>query len=265
MKRFLLILPAIIGITFGAAAQRVVTETVTRIISVTDTVSGTTQMVSVQIDSISTDGHVSSRIYDLSSGIFAANPADSTLLFARRITVDKPAPASEESVKPDFLPRKERIKYPFQFAWGAELGGSIDMTGSDMASFNFGLHVGVRYRWIKFLGVGLSYNIMTANSCRHMPIFAELRTDFSSRPRLLFFDIKGGVSVNSLPENISRTGGYIFTGIGCNLAKSKNFSSYLLLGYSFVNKGNLVIPADSSLPMHTDDISYATVSLGVTF
>ncbi len=265
MKRIYLILLAVFSFSGIASAQRVVTETVTRIISVTDTLTGMTQMVSVQIDSVSTDGHFSTHVYDLSRGMFMSSPADSALMLARSLSVGKPQMHSTESPELVMLPKKERVRYPFNFAWGAELGGSIDMTGSDMASFNFGLHVGISYSWIKFLGVGASYNIMTANSCRHMPVYAELRTDFSARPRLLFFDIRGGVSINSLPQDISRTGGYVFTGIGCNLAKSKKFASYLLVGYSFVNKGNLVVPADSSLPMHTDDLSYATVSLGVTF
>ena len=68
------------------------------------------------------------------------------------------------------------------FAWGADAGASIDMTGSDMSDINFSAQFGLKRGWINFLGIGLGADLTTANSCRSYDIFADFRTNFVNRP-----------------------------------------------------------------------------------
>ena len=65
---------------------------------------------------------------------------------------------------------EEEIKV--RFAWGADLGSSIDMSANDMSSIDLSLAFGMRRGWINFLGVGAQGNIMISNSYRSFPFFS---------------------------------------------------------------------------------------------
>lgn len=148
------------------------------------------------------------------------------------------------------------------FAWGAEVGGSIDMSANDMSTIDFTALLGYRRSWIKFLGAGVGMDIMVSNSCRSFPIFANLKTSFSNRPQLLFMDVRAGISINYLPDDLTQTGAYAFAGVGFNLASGKKFASHLTLGYSFVDR------RDVNHNEHHLDFSplhYASVRLGIAF
>ena len=90
------------------------------------------------------------------------------------------------------------------FTWGASAGASIDMSGNDMSTVDFEISFGMRRGWINFLGIGAEADIMVSNSCRSFPLFAELRTNFTDRPTLAFWDIKLGASLNYLEHNQDR-------------------------------------------------------------
>ncbi len=148
------------------------------------------------------------------------------------------------------------------FAWGAEVGGSIDMSANDMSTIDFTALIGYRRSWMKFLGVGVGMDIMVNNSCRSFPIFANLKTSFSNRPQLLFLDLRAGISVNYLPDDLTQTGAYAFAGIGFNLASGNKFASHLTLGYSFVDRRDVNYNEQhiGFSPLH-----YASVRLGIAF
>lgn len=148
------------------------------------------------------------------------------------------------------------------FAWGAEFGSSIDLSANDMSSVDFNAGFGVRWRWLTFAGAGAGANIMVSNSCRTYPIFAILRTSFSSRPQVVFMDLRGGVALNYLPHNVTQTGGYGSVGVGFNLARSRKFQSYLVAGYTFVTRKDV---NDEMGFQPYDMLNYAGIRLGVTF
>ena len=129
------------------------------------------------------------------------------------------------------------------FTWGASAGASIDMSGNDMS-------------------IGAEADIMVSNSCRSFPLFAELRTNFTDRPTLAFWDIKLGASLNYLEHNHQQTGIYGFTGAGFNLARSSKFASFILLGYTFRQRRK-VVGHEMAHDFH--DLHYATVKIGVSF
>ena len=158
---------------------------------------------------------------------------------------------------------------PARFVWGAEIGSSIDMSGNDMSSIDIDASFGLSRSWLRMLGVGTGAHIMVSNSCRTFPIYAVFRTDFSPRPRLLFLDLRGGMALNYLDYNRRINGAYAQIGMGLRLATGRTFSSHLIFGYKYAQRGEYEY-SDGAAPatVHTiryDDMHYAFVRLGVSF
>ncbi len=149
-----------------------------------------------------------------------------------------------------------------RFAWGADMGASIDMTGDEMSSVDFSAAFGVSRGWIQFAGIGAQANFMVSNSCRSYPIFLNFRTNFRNTPSLVFWDMKGGISLNYLEHNVQDTGLYLSTGIGIRLAYSSKFSSHIIAGYSFRQRRHVDNLADNDIH---NDLHCVYVKLGVAF
>lgn len=148
------------------------------------------------------------------------------------------------------------------FAWGAEVGGAIDLTSNNLSSINLDAYFGYRNAWINTLGVGASVNMMVDNSVRSFPIYAIFRTDFSSKERLLFMDLRGGVSITNPSYGSQQTGLYLSPGLGINLARGKSFSSYLSVSYVY----NGIKPFDlGDRRCDVDGLSMACVRIGISF
>lgn len=177
-------------------------------------------------------------------------------------TVSKPSikgrKRSDWNAPVTFTPRRAR------FAWGAEAGSSLDLSGQDMASIDIAASFGMTYRWISFLGVGASMNIMTTNSNRVYPIYLAFRTDFSRRVKLVFMDLRGGVALNYLTANINQTRPYGSAGIGFNLATGRTFRSYIIAAYSFFDRSR-VYNAEGALTHDFKPLQMASLRLGIQF
>lgn len=148
-----------------------------------------------------------------------------------------------------------------KFTWGAEMGGSVDLSASDMSSFDFDMSFGMSNRWIKMFGLGAGAKIMVTNSCRTFPIYLEYCSDLSVKPRLLFACIKGGIALNYFERSEHSTGGYAFGGLGINFARTKNFTSFMLIGYTYVERSDSKGPE----PVVRHDLHCATIKLGIKF
>ena len=181
----------------------------------------------------------------------AANPE----WFDVRNELPKTGCVRTDSIK---IPRK---KVPTQFVWGADAGASIDMTGDDMSTVDVSASFGLRHGWINFLGVGAEANFMVSNSCRSYPIFLQFRTSFAYRPKILFWELKGGMSLNYLEHNHRQSGAYASTGLGAYLARGEKFRSYIVLAYTFRERRR--IERELVHPFH--DLHYAGVRIGVSF
>lgn len=128
---------------------------------------------------------------------------------------------------PDNLPVKSH------FAWGASAGSNVDMTAHDMSSIDIDLVAGYRGGWVKFAGVGVGAEMMICNGSRIFPLYAELRSNFSRRNSLVFWDLKLGTSLNYLDGYSHEAGEYLSTGIGFNLTKGPRYTSHIMIGYTF--------------------------------
>ncbi len=152
---------------------------------------------------------------------------------------------------------------PRAFAWGVELTGNVDMDCQDMSSIAFNAYFGMKAPTVPILGVGTGVNVPVSNSARSIPIFAVVRTNFTTHQSLCFLDMRGGLSVNYLENDKRQTGGYFSAGIGVNLARSSKFQSYLIVGYSFYERKNYLDADDATVELPS--LHLATIRLGISF
>ncbi|MDE6323323.1 MAG: hypothetical protein K2L85_04280 [Paramuribaculum sp.] len=148
------------------------------------------------------------------------------------------------------------------FVWGAEVGGAIDMTSNGLSTINADAYFGYKNAWIDAVGLGASVNMMVNNSVRTYPVYALLRTDFSSRRGLVFMDLRGGIAINNLTYSNSQTSLYLSPGVGFNLARGRSFCSYLTISYIY----NGLKPFDlGDRRCDVDGLSMACIRLGIRF
>lgn len=148
------------------------------------------------------------------------------------------------------------------FAWGADLGSSIDMTGNAMTSINLGGFFGYRNNFFRILGVGADIQTMMSNSSRSIPVYALMQTSFCHRPRLCFMDLRAGFSMNNFENVNTQSGGYASLGVGVTLAHSKKFSSHMILSYTFIQRKDFSTEEDV---IKLDDLQMASLRIGVCF
>lgn len=148
------------------------------------------------------------------------------------------------------------------FGWGAEAGPSIDLTGSDMSTIDFGAYFGYTNQWLDIAGVGAGINMMMSNSSRSFPLYGIVRTSFTSRPSLVFADLRVGVALNSVYNDSSKAAFYFSPGVGFNLARGRGFSSYLGLSYTF---NGMRYRSREAAQWDVDRLSAVSVRIGISF
>lgn len=149
------------------------------------------------------------------------------------------------------------------FTWGADLGASLDLTAHDMSTFDIDVILGYKNKYFKTAGIGVGIHRTVQGGDNFIPIYALIRTSFTSRPSLLFFNARFGYSFNTIDD--SPTFGDFNSALGCgiNLSKSKRANTYLILSaaYRYFNERhkNMVSRID------THSIWMAQLQFGVNF
>ncbi|MDE6311591.1 MAG: hypothetical protein K2L96_07245 [Muribaculaceae bacterium] len=149
-----------------------------------------------------------------------------------------------------------------RFRWGADTGASVDLTGQDLSCYDISISFGFTRKWINFLGFGAKASFNIGDSGRAFPLFVNFRTNFKNTPSIVFWDVKGGVSLNYPGDNNSHAGAYASTGVGFYLARSSTFSSHILLAYTFRQQDASWTP-EGSAPLR--DVHMVTFKIGVMF
>lgn len=145
------------------------------------------------------------------------------------------------------------------FAWGADVGTSIDLSGHDMSTINFDAHFGYKNSIIDIAGVGAGVHMMVSNSCRSFPVYAVLRTSFRAQPSLCFLDLRAGVAFDSMSDDSNQTRPYINPGVGFNLATGRTFKSYIIIGYLYNGMKSF---GDTAI---SGGLNMANFRIGITF
>lgn len=162
-------------------------------------------------------------------------------------------------------PRAQAHEYArdkVRFSWGASLDGDVDLSSHDMSAIGIDAQFGFSYKTIRFLGIGAQADMMVSNSNRSIPLYVNFRTDFSTHRRLVFMDLRGGVSLNYFNDSQQETGAYASAGLGVTLSQSSNYAAHLIVGYTFLDQEYCYL---GDYMRKCPGVSYATVRLGVTF
>ncbi len=140
------------------------------------------------------------------------------------------------------------------FAWGADVSSSIDLTGQDLSSFNIAAAFGYKNKAFQLAGAGCQIDMAVGNSCRMYPIYAIMRTSFTSRPSRCFMEVKAGYAFNRMARNQKCDGIYASASWGINLAMGRNYRSFIIVGYTY-----------RQLSGSYDDLSAVTAGIGINF
>lgn len=127
------------------------------------------------------------------------------------------------------------------FTWGAEVGASIDLTGNDMSTFDIDAFFGYKNNILKVAGVGAGIHRTVGSGNNFIPVYALLRSSFTTHPSLCFLNARLGYSFNTVDES-PMFGDFSSTlGCGFNLSRSRRVSSYLILsgGYRYFNERHM--------------------------
>ena len=148
-----------------------------------------------------------------------------------------------------------------KFMLGAELGMGLDLSSTDMSTFNFDIVFGYRYKIIQLIGVKLGIHKSLGTSDSFMPISFVFRTSFTPRPSLFFFHMNAGYSFNTVSS--SPMFGDITAQVGCglNLVQRRRFQSYLILGVGFRHFNHR---HREMIQIEKDNVGFAQVTLGIS-
>ncbi|MDE6682103.1 MAG: hypothetical protein K2J87_01600 [Muribaculaceae bacterium] len=149
------------------------------------------------------------------------------------------------------------------FTWGADLGASVDLTAHDMSTFDLDFVIGYKNKFLKTVGIGAGIHRTVQGGDNFIPVYALVRTSFTSRPSLLFLNARFGYSFNTV-EDSPMFGDYN-SGLGCgiNLSQSSKAKSYIIVGvaYRYFNKRH----QDYISRLDTPYIWMAQLQFGVNF
>lgn len=147
-------------------------------------------------------------------------------------------------------------------ALGAEVGANIDLSGTESSCFDIDVYAGYRKGMIQCAGLGVGVHPSFAHKRMFIPVYAMFRCNFKPGKSLCFFDLKAGMSINELTRNVHNTGAYTSGGIGFNLASSRQFSTYAIVGYSFTQ----ITPfADGETMRNEHALHAVSIRIGITF
>lgn len=148
------------------------------------------------------------------------------------------------------------------FTWGSDIGSSIDIAGNDMSSIDVDAYFGYKNPTIRTFGIGAGIKSAIAKSYTFIPVYAILRTSFTSKPSLCFMDLKLGYSFNALKDNTSQNSFYGSAGIGFNLHTSSKFKSHIILSYTFMDLDGYYI---NGLYNDINKYSAMSIKIGINF
>lgn len=150
------------------------------------------------------------------------------------------------------------------FAWGADIGSLIDMTGNDMSALDLNACFGYTAPYIRLLGVGASIDAMVSSRSTSYPVYVMFRTDFSPVPQLCFGEARVGVAFSNIGNHPRQTSPYGSVGVGVTLARGKTFSSHIILSYSYTKLDDVPV-AESGSVIRVHDLQYASLRIGIAF
>ncbi|MDD2961766.1 MAG: hypothetical protein PHR45_06770 [Muribaculaceae bacterium] len=148
------------------------------------------------------------------------------------------------------------------FAWGIDIGSSIDISSNGMSSIDADAFFGYKNKFINIIGIGAAVHQSLGNNNTLIPVYLIFRTNFRTRPSLCFFDLRGGYSFNSLESKQTQDGLFGSVGIGFNLYSSSKFNSHIILSYNYSDLKSYTI--DDKV-RNLKDLQSMSIRIGIRF
>ncbi|MDE6536682.1 MAG: hypothetical protein K2M13_01390 [Muribaculaceae bacterium] len=149
------------------------------------------------------------------------------------------------------------------FTWGADVGASIDLTAHDLSTFDLDFILGYKNSLFKILGVGAGIHRTVQGGDNFIPVYALIRTSFTTRPSLLFFNARIGYSFNTIDDSPTFGDFNSALGLGINLFQSRKAKTYMILSaaYRYFNERH----KNAIERIDTKSIWIAQLQFGVNF
>ncbi len=160
--------------------------------------------------------------------------SDSTIVsatFTDKELADEYARSSD--IRP---PVHTEIKQPASISkvmFGLELGTGLDLSGTDMSTFNADFLVGYRHKFVQLAGIGAGIHKSLGTRDSFIPLYAVFRTGFMSRPTLAFLHFSVGYSFNTVSHSPMFGDTTATLGAGINLVQKPKFQSNIILSFGF--------------------------------
>lgn len=119
------------------------------------------------------------------------------------------------------------------FMMGLEVGTGLDLSGTDMSTFNFDLMCGYRHKFIQLVGFGAGVHKSLGTRDTFIPLYAVFRTGFTNRPTLAFFHLSVGYSFNTISSSPMFGDTIASIGGGINLVQKPKFQSNIILAFGY--------------------------------
>lgn len=169
-------------------------------------------------------------------------------------------PTTDKTVETSVAEKPIRPVRPI--ALGAEIGANIDLSGTESSCFDIDIYAGYRKGMIQCAGVGIGVHPSFAHKRMFIPVYAMFRCNFKPGKSLCFFDVKAGMSINELAPDVRNTGVYASGGIGFNLASTRQFGTYAIVGYNFTQ----ITPfSDGEIMRNEHALHAVSIRIGITF
>lgn len=131
---------------------------------------------------------------------------------------------------PDIL---DKTNKPSNVMVGLELSTGLDLSGTDLSTFNADLICGYRHKLIQLLGASLGVHKSLGSRDSFIPIQIIFRTGFQPRQTLVFMHTSIGYSFNTISKS-PMFGDFMATlGVGANLVQKRKFQSNICLSFGF--------------------------------
>lgn len=174
--------------------------------------------------------------------------------------------AEEFAKTNDLVPpvREETKKLPTSMSkimYGLELGTGLDLSGTDMSTFNADILVGYRYKYVQLAGFGFGIHKSLGSRDSFMPLYAVFRTGFSPRPTLAFLHLSVGYSFNTVSRSPMFGDTTATLGAGFNLVQRPRFQSNIIIafGYRHFNERHQALANITKA-----NIGFAQISFGIS-
>lgn len=144
---------------------------------------------------------------------------------------------------------------------GLELSTALDLSSTDMSTFNADILFGYRNKAIQFLGVSVGVHKSLGSRDCFLPLQLVFRSGFQSRPTLMFMQLSGGYSFNTIARS-PLFGDYMASiGAGVNLVQTRKLQSYIVLAFGFRHLNETHQELTS---IRKPNLGFAQISFGIS-